>query len=264
MKNFFKYMLATISGILALQFIGLIIFFIVIAAASSKSDAPDVKENSVLVVKFNSPVSDRADDNPFSQLMTGGFMQDNAMGLDQILKDIEKAKTDDNISGIFMRLANVPIGYASLEEIRDALVDFKESGKFIVSHSDTYTHKSYYLASVSDSIYLTPTGSFNFTGLSGTVMFYKRAMEKYGVDMQVIRHGTFKASHTTATEAPSISKASALKVVSMNFFLFSSHTNWSPVAIIPSIILILFSFATSKAIFLRFSSVLTYTSPPGT
>jgi len=194
MKNFFKYMLATIAGILALQFIGLIIFFIVIAAASSKSDAPDVKENSVLVVKFNSPVSDRADDNPFSQLMTGGFIQDNAMGLDQILKDIEKAKTDDNISGIFMRLANVPIGYASLEEIRDALIDFKESGKFIISHSDTYTHKSYYLASVSDSIYLTPTGGFNFTGLSGTVMFYKRAMEKYGVDMQVIKHGKFKSA----------------------------------------------------------------------
>ncbi len=187
-------MLATIAGIIALQFIGLIIFFIVIAVASSKSDAPDVKENSVLVAKFSSPVTDRADDNPFSQLMSGSFIQDNAMGLDQILKDIKKAKTEDKISGIFMRLANVPIGYASLEEIRDALIDFKESGKFIISHSDTYTHKSYYLASVSDSIYLTPTGSFTFTGLSGTIMFYKRALEKFGVDMQVIKHGKFKSA----------------------------------------------------------------------
>lgn len=194
MKNFLKYMLATIAGILSLQFIGFVILFIVIAAASSKSDAPDVKENSVLVVKFNSPVTDRADDNPISQLLSGSFVKNNAMGLDQILKDIEKAKTDDNISGIFMRLSNVPIGYASLEEIRDALIDFKTSGKFIISHSDTYTHKSYYLASVSDSIYLTPTGNFTFTGLSGTVMFYKRAMEKFGVDMQVIRHGTFKSA----------------------------------------------------------------------
>lgn len=194
MKNFIKYMLATIAGILSLQFIIFIVLFIVVVVASSKSDAPDVKENSVLVVKFNKPVSDRADDNPITKLLSGSFVRDNAMGLDQILKDIEKAKTDDNISGIFMRLSNVPIGYASLEEIRDALIDFKESGKFIISHSDTYTHKSYYLASVSDSIYLTPTGSFTFTGLSGTVMFYKRALEKFGVDVQVIRHGKFKSA----------------------------------------------------------------------
>jgi protease IV len=187
-------MLATIAGIVALQVVGFVLFLIFISIASAGSDAPKVEENTVLVAKFNKSVTDRADNNPMSQFLSGNFGMDGSMGLDQVLKDIEKAKTDENIKGIFMRLSAVPIGMASLEEIRDALVDFKESGKFIISHSDTYTHKSYYLASVSDSIYLTPTGNLGFSGLSAQVMFYKRAMEKYGVDMQVIRHGKFKSA----------------------------------------------------------------------
>ncbi len=194
MNNFLKYMLATMAGIFSLQIVGFLFFVIFVSIASIGGDAPKVKENSMLVAKFNLAVTDRADDNPMSQFLSGSFNTDGSMGLDQILKDIEKAKNDENISGIFMPLSTVPIGMASLKEIRDALVDFKESGKYIISHSDTYTHKSYYLASVSDSIYLTPTGNFTFMGLSGQVMFYKRAMEKYGVDMQVIRHGSFKSA----------------------------------------------------------------------
>ncbi len=194
MNSFLKYMLATIAGIVALQIIGFFFFFIFISIATAGSDAPKLEENSLLVAEFSSPVTDRSDDNPISQLMGGNLSMEPAMGLDQILKDIEKAKTDDKISGIFLKLSTVPIGMASLEEIRDALLDFKESGKYILAHSDGYNHKSYYLATVADSIYLTPTGSLGFTGLGAQVMFYKRALEKFGVDMQVIRHGSYKAA----------------------------------------------------------------------
>lgn len=186
-------MLATIAGILILNFLGLIIFIIVIAAASG-SDVPIVDDNSVLVAKFNKPIIDRENENPFSQFSSGNFDFDGTMGLDQILKNIDKAKSDEDISGIFLHLSAIPSGMAAVEEIRDALIDFKESGKFIMAHSDTYTQKSYYLASVADKVYLTPTGDFGFSGLSTEITYFKRALDKYGVDVQVIRHGSFKSA----------------------------------------------------------------------
>lgn len=194
MNNFLKYMLATMAGIIALQIIGFFFFLIFVSIAAAGSDAPKLKDNTVLLAKFDKPVVDRFDDNPMSQFLSGNFTSEGAMGLDQILKDIEKAKSDEKISGIFLRLSVVPMGWASLEEVRDALVDFKESGKFIIAHSEIYSNKSYYLASIADSVYLTPTGNFGVAGLAAQVMFYKRAMEKFGVDMQVIRHGEFKSA----------------------------------------------------------------------
>lgn len=193
MKSFLKYTLATIAGILVLNFLGFILLLIIVGAASS-SEEPTVEANSVLMARFNTPVVDRTNDNPFSQFTSGSFAMDGSMGLDQVLKDIDKAKNDDNISGIFMDLSGVPIGMASLEEIRNALLDFKESGKFILSHADMYTQKSYYLASVADKIYLTPTGEMEFKGLTARVLLFKRALDKYGIDMQVVRHGTFKSA----------------------------------------------------------------------
>ncbi len=118
MNNFLKYMLATIAGIVALQVIGFVIFLIFVSIASAGSDAPKVAENTVLIAKFNKSVTDRADDNPMSQFLAGNFGMDGAMGLDQILDDIEKAKTDENIKGIFMRLSAVPnvkIGLKSVD-----------------------------------------------------------------------------------------------------------------------------------------------------
>ncbi len=193
MKTFLKYTLATIVGILVLNILGLIIFFIVVGAISSP-DVPTVKDNSVLVSKFNTPVIDRTDENPFTQFASGNFAMEGLMGLDQILEDIKKAKTDENISGIFLRLSAFPGSLGTLEEIRDALVDFKESGKFILAHADAYSMKTYYLASAADKIYMTPTGEMDFKGLQSNVLLFKRALDKYGVDIQVIRHGTFKSA----------------------------------------------------------------------
>jgi protease-4 len=116
------------------------------------------------------------------------------MGLDQILKDLDKAEKDENIKGIFLNLRGVSAGMATLTEIRDAMLDFKESGKFIYAYADSYSQKSYYLASVADSIFMTPEGGFLFLGMSAQVMFYKKALEKVGVEMQVIRHGSYKGA----------------------------------------------------------------------
>lgn len=193
MKSFLKYMLATIAGILILNFLGLIFFFIIFSAAT-KIEEPTVLDNSVLVAKFNTPILDRANDFPFSEFNMGSLNMEAAMGLDQILEDIHKASIDDDISGIFLRLSAVPASMATVEEIRDALIDFKESGKFVIAHADLYTQKTYYLATAADKIYLTPTGDLDFKGLQAKVLLFKRALDKYGVDMQVVRHGAFKSA----------------------------------------------------------------------
>ncbi len=193
MKNFLSSLLATITGLVIMTVLVFLIFMGIIASSTSK-DPVEVKENSLLVAKFNAQIMDRANEDPFALLFSGNFMYKEIMGLNQILKDLDKAKADDNIEGIFMRLGSVSAGIATLGEIREAMLDFKESGKFIYAYSDAYTQKSYYLASVADSVFMTPEGMFLFNGMSAEVMFYKDALEKIGVEMQVIRHGSYKGA----------------------------------------------------------------------
>ena len=193
MKNFLSSLLATITGIIILTIIGFLIFMGIVSAAAS-SEVAEVEENSLLVAKFNSPINDRADDNPFTKLTSADPFGDDAMGLNQILKDLDKAEKDDRISGIFLKLRGIEAGMATLTEIRDAILDFKECGKFVYAYADSYTQKSYYLASVADSIFMTPEGGFLFSGLSSEVIFVKNALDKLGVDMQVVRHGSFKGA----------------------------------------------------------------------
>ncbi len=193
MKNFLSSLLATIVGILLITTIMMIVFIGIIASSTSK-EVPDVKENSLLVATFSAPIADRTDDNPFTKFMSGNPYGEDIMGLNQILKDLDKAEKDDNIKGILLNLQGVSARMATLSEIRAALLDFKESGKFIYAYADSYTQKSYYLASVADSIFMTPQGGFLFMGMSAEVMFYKKALEKVGVEMQVIRHGSYKGA----------------------------------------------------------------------
>jgi len=193
MKNFLSSLLATITGLVIMTVLVFLIFMGIIAASTSK-DPVEVKENSLLVAKFNAQILDRTNEDPFALLFSGNFMYDEMMGLNQILKDLDKAQTDENIEGIFMKLGAVSAGIATLGEIREAMLDFKESGKFIYAYSDAYTQKSYYLASVADSIFMTPEGMFLFNGMSAEVMFYRKALEKVGVEMQVIRHGSYKGA----------------------------------------------------------------------
>ena len=193
MRNFLSSLLATITGLVIMTLLVFLVFMGIIASSTSK-DPVEVKENSLLVAKFNAQIMDRANEDPFALLFSGNFMYDEIMGLNQILKDLEKAKKDDNIEGVFMKLGAVSAGIATLGEIREVMLDFKESGKFIYAYSDAYTQKSYYLASVADSVFMTPEGMFLFNGMSAQVMFYKDALAKVGVEMQVIRHGSYKGA----------------------------------------------------------------------
>jgi len=193
MKNFLSSLLATLVGLIIMTIVAVLIIMGIVAATTSK-EVPEVKENSLLVARFNARILDRTNEDPFALLFSGNFMYDETMGLNQILSDLDKAKTDDNIEGIFMNLGMVNAGIATLGEIREAIIDFKESGKFVYAYSDAYTQKSYYLASVADSIYMAPGGMFLFNGMRAEVMFYRKALKKIGVEMQVIRHGSYKGA----------------------------------------------------------------------
>ncbi len=193
MKNFLSSLLATILGILIVSIAGFLILAGIIAASTSKQ-VPDVEENSILVARFNGPIMDRSDENPFSRFFTGTPMGTEMLGLNQILKTLEKAESDDNIEGIFLNLTSVASGISTLGEVRDALIDFKESGKFIYAYADNFTQSTYYLASVADSVFMTPEGLFLFTGLNAEMTFFKDALDKLGVEMQIIKHGSYKSA----------------------------------------------------------------------
>jgi len=200
MKQFFKILFASMFGsMLGIITVGVIIFFIVMGmiissmSFSSKSTTA-ISDNSVLMLKFDKPIYDRSPDNPFADFDFNDFSNVNSPGLDNILVSIAKAKSDDRIRGIYLELSSIPCGIATLEEIRNSLIEFKESGKFIIAYSEAYTQKSYYLASIADSIYLNPEGDFDFKGLSGQVTFFKGTLDKLGIDMQVLRHGKFKSA----------------------------------------------------------------------
>jgi len=193
MKSFLKYTLATIVGII-ISTILLFVFLIIIIAASSQEKPVEVKDNTILVMKLNEQIVERTIDNPFDYLQSGPFSMLRQTGLNDILDNIKKAKLDDNIAGIYMELTAIPAGIGTIEEIRNALIDYKESGKFIICYSDIYTQKAYYLASVADSIFLNPAGQLTLMGFGAQVIFYKEALDKLDVEVQIIRHGTYKSA----------------------------------------------------------------------
>jgi len=196
MKEFFKMMAASMLGFflvyIVVFFIGMIIFFSVISL--SKKDVTVVAKNTVLHLKLDEAIEDRGSDNPFDNINFSSFKSKDAPGLDAILRSLKNAKDDENIKGIYLDLTAIPSGMATVEEIRNALIDFKKSGKFIMSYSETYTQQAFYLASVSDKIYLNPEGSLDFRGLNAQVMFLKGTMDKLDVEPQIIRHGKFKSA----------------------------------------------------------------------
>lgn len=196
MKQFLKIVFATMTGyaLIMLTFALIMIGLVVSIASFSKKSVVIVPNNTVLKLKLDEAISDRASKNPFSNFDFSTMSAISTPGLNEILESITKAKTDENIKGIYLELGTVPSGIATLEEIRNALIDFKKSGKFIISYGEDYTQKAYYIASVSDKIYLNPEGSLVFKGLNGEIMFYKGLLEKLDVEIQVIRHGKFKSA----------------------------------------------------------------------
>lgn len=193
MKDFLKFTLATIVGIVVssvlLFFISIMVMFSMLYSSDSEIQ---VRENSILKLDLKGTLSERSQEDPFTMLMGNDY---EAHGLDDMLTSIRKAKENENIKGIYIEASNMASnGYASLKEIRDALADFKESGKFIVAYADTYTQGLYYVSSVADKVMLNPQGMLQWSGLASTPMFYKDLLEKVGIEMQFFKVGTYKSA----------------------------------------------------------------------
>ena len=196
MKEFFKFTLATITGIIVTSIIGFLFLMMVIGALIASTEKTVVVENqSMLSIKLDNLIVDRAPNDPFSDLNIPGFGSAKKVGLDQIISSIEKAVDDDRIKCIYLDLSMVNGGMAAVEEIRNALIAFKDStDKPIYAYGDMFDQKAYYLATVADKLVLNPQGAIDFRGLGGEITFYKNALEKLGVEMQIVRHGKFKAA----------------------------------------------------------------------
>jgi len=192
MKDFLKFTLATVTGIIissvVLFFISILVVFSMVSSSESETQ---VRKNSVMMLDLNGTLTERSQENPLDFLMKEDYK---TYGLDDILSSIRKAKENEEIKGIYIQATSLGAGFASLEEIRDALKDFKESGKFIVAYGDTYTQNLYYLSSVADKVLLNPQGMLEWRGLAATPMFFKDLLEKIGVEMQIFKVGTYKSA----------------------------------------------------------------------
>ena len=143
--------------------------------------------NSVLYMKLDYAIPDRTTDNPFGGINFNTMESKDMTGMNDILRNIEHAKTDPNIKGIYMELSSIPTSTATLQEIRNKLVEFKESGKFIVTYSENYSQSAYYMASIADKIYLNPEGALDLHGMASQITFYKHLLDKLDVEMQIVR-----------------------------------------------------------------------------
>jgi len=178
-------------------FLVFMLFFLLIIgmiASVGKREPVEVADNSVFHLQLKTEIIDRSSDNPFESFDFMSFSPSSAIGLNELMKNIKKAKEDENISGIFLDLSITQTGWSTLREIREQLTDFKESGKFIVAYGDMMSQGAYYLASVADEIYINPEGTVDFRGMNAEVMFFKNMLEKIGVDAQIIRHGKYKSA----------------------------------------------------------------------
>jgi len=189
MKSFFKFTLASILGFLIT---GIILIFIIISIiggliSSAKDDTVALKSKTILTLNLSKGVVERTSKNPLEDLNFQTLKTESKIGLNEILSNLKRAKNDDKIKGIYINSSGINAGIATIEEIRNALIDFKTSGKFIISYSDIYTQGSYYLSSISDKIYLNPEGLVEFKGLSSQLMFYKDALDQLGVEPIIIR-----------------------------------------------------------------------------
>lgn len=212
MKSFLKYTLATIVGFIISSFIVflLMIFIIGIIVSSSQKEV-SIKDNSILQLEFDKPIPERTSQNPLENLDIKNLKINTIVGLHDIVKNIKKAKNDAHIKGIYLKLGTLQSNFGSIEEIRDALLDFKTSKKFIISYAEYYTHSSYYLASTADSIFVNPQGALIFIGLRSEMLFYKGLFEKLDIEPQIIRHGKYK-SYVEPFTADHMSDANRLQV----------------------------------------------------
>lgn len=227
MKEFFR---SFFASLLAFFVFCLLLFFIIagiISGVSKQFDTPktSVKPNSVLRLNTNYTIVEQTQTGLPSGLGLLGFNPDHGMGLNDILANIKHAETDEHIKGIYLELGINPNAYATLQEIRDALEDFKKnSGKFVVAYGEVITQSSYYLGSVADKIYMNPSGAIDFKGLSAQLSFYKGTMDKLGVKTQIFYDGKFKSA-TEPFRSDKMSEENRLQLEEFLAGLFEENLN---------------------------------------
>lgn len=200
MKQFFGAFFGSIIGIILATVLAVVI--VIATVKSSFNDAfkdkdaePSSKTSAILKLVLDGEISEREKENPFSDM--GSFSalgEDNGLGLNTMIEKIKEAKEDKDIKGIYLQFKNLEAGFASIQELRRSLQEFRNSGKFIYSYSEGYNQKDYYLASVSNKVFLNPQGDFDWKGLGMSLMFFKQTFEKLDVEMTVFRHGKFKSA----------------------------------------------------------------------
>ena len=198
MKDFFKYVLATVVGIVVFLVIaGTFGVMSIVGMVASTQATQNVENNTVLVLNLNNGIDEQGQDD-FMGMLTGNYSP--STGLNDILSAIKKAKDNDNVKGIYIEAGELNAGLATLQEIRNTLVDFRKSGKWIVAYGDSYSQGAYYLATVANKIYINPQGMVDWHGLGAQPMFYKDLMAKFGIKYHVVKVGTFKSATETFTE----------------------------------------------------------------
>ncbi|MGE6219600.1 signal peptide peptidase SppA [Nubsella zeaxanthinifaciens] len=195
MKEFFKYVFATVVGIVisavVLGIIGFVIFIGMIASVGSETETV-VKKNSVLYLNLDQAITERTPENSFGQLFGGS--SDKSIGFNDVARALKKAQNDDNIQAVYINVSAPNAGMATMLEVRNAILDFRKSKKPVIAYSETYSQGAYYLASAANKIYLNPEGELTFKGFSSELMFFKGALEKLGIEAQIIRVGNYKSA----------------------------------------------------------------------
>lgn len=198
MKDFFKNVAATIIGLFAFGLIMTILGFIcIIGMIASSNSKPTLKDNAVMVLKLQGQIEDRSEDNWLGELTGEQF---NNLGMNKILSSIRKAKDEEKVKGIYLETGILESDYATLQEIRNALADFKKSGKWIIAYGDALSQGGYYLASVANKVYVNPEGNVDWHGIASQPQYIKDVAAKFGVHFTVVKVGKYKSYTETYTE----------------------------------------------------------------
>ena len=198
MKDFFKNVAATIVGLFAFGLIMTILGFIcIIGMIASSNSKPTLKDNAVMVLKLQGQIEDRSEDNWLGELTGEQF---NNLGMNKILSSIRKAKDEDKVKGIYLETGILESDYATLQEIRNALADFKKSGKWIIAYGDALSQGGYYLASVANKVYVNPEGNVDWHGIASQPQYIKDVAAKFGVHFTAVKVGKYKSYTEMYTE----------------------------------------------------------------
>ena len=225
MKQFFKFLLASVLGFFVSLFLLIFVFFIfsfALISSFSSTEIVSIPDNSILELRLDYDVPERSSYEPISNFSIFPSMG-KTIGLNDINRLIKNSKADERIKGIFLDLDNLFVGgLAKINSIRESLRDFKSSGKFIVAHGNSISEKAFFLGSVADSIYLTPTGVLEFDGFGIEIAFFRNALEKLEIEPQIFQHGKYKS----ATEPFKLDKLSKENKVQLEAYLNSIYKNF--------------------------------------